>query len=828
MIPLALPVVLLPRRRAPVFCQLRTFLLPFAIIVTSHGVAQQGSPASGNQSGTLTDARPGATAEAGKPAAASSAGLNRAAPAPPPPHPAGRPSIGLALAGGGALSLSEIGVLQWFEEHHIPVDMIAGTSMGALVGALYATGQTPAQLKVVMTDRVFDSVFRIDTDYKNRDFRRREDSRDLPNGLTIGLRHGISLRNAVLTDQGLNSFFDRQFYRYGDRIEFNALPIPFRCLATDLNDASTVTFDHGSLPDTIRASVSLPGIYQPFEINGHEYVDGGVLENLPTQTIHAMHADVTLAVSIPLLPAPQGQLNSILGVLQRSFSVAIEANERRSRTLADVLILPDLNGFSSTDYRKSAELAARGYAAAEQNKGALLKYALDEAQWSEYLRDRASRVAGEPGLVLRAAVQAPNPSASRAIQQLVQPLVGKPIHPDAIESVIAQVRSDGRYNADYTVTYGSAPSAAQSTIASFTQPPTQSPDQPPRPTILVTAADKKTGPPFLVLGGNLEAASNSIAHASVEAILLDQDFGGYGSELRTHILGGTLTDVGSEYFRKLPIGPVGGRVAAGAKLGELFVAPRGGLRREPFDIYQNQVRLSERLLQRAGGGLDLGWTDQRTREFRAGWEMNNIRWVPQVGSGNDNLPNVFGPVQRGRLRFVFDNQDRALVPQFGLHLALEAAYLYHAAGNPLSAASAPQFTAQASVAHRLGDNILVFSLDSGTLLHRNVSEPLRFTLGGPLHLSASAIDEYRGTDFFYLSPVFLRRIASLPQPIGQSIYLGAGYEAGQMRAPDAATTTRQDIFFGIFAETPLGVLTLAPAIGDDGYRKLTFTLGRFF
>lgn len=771
------------------------------------------SPPSLCQSPAATNPAAGRSGEQGgasKSASGSATSNSSTTPAPPPPGPVGRPRIGLALAGGGALAMSEIGVLQWFEEHHIPVDSIAGTSMGALVGALYATGNTPGQIKDMLDSDVFSSVFRISTAYKNRGYRRREDDREMPNAVTIGLRHGISLRNSVLTDQGLNSFFDREFYRYDDRGEFNALPIPFRCIATDLNDARIVTFARGSIPDAVRASVSLPGYFRPFEMNGHEYVDGGVLENLPTQTVHAMQADVTLAVSIPLLPVAKGDLDSIFGVLERSFAVAIEDNDRRSRALADVLMVPDLNGFTSTDYLKVDQLAARGYAAAEQNKAALEKYALNDAQWAEYLRSRASRLPGAPGDVLRVRVKASDPGTAHAVEQLFQPLVNQPMNTDAVEALLADIRSDGRYDADYTVTYEPPPSAGQTN----------------RPILLVTVADKKTGPPFLALGTNVQVQSGSPARATIEGILLDQDFGGYGSELRTHIIGGYLTRFDTEYFRKLPGLPIGGSTgdASGTKLGELFIAPRAGFVREPFYIYQHQVRLSQRLLQTAGGGIDVGWTNQRTRELRAGWEMNNIRWLPEVGSSSDNLPNVLGSRQRARLRFDFDTQDRALVPQFGVHLAAQAGYLFHT----VQSANAPQFTIQASVAHRVDKNLLLLSLDSGTMLHRNVAQPFRFTLGGPLRLSASAIDEYRGTDYFFLSPLFLRRIANLPAPLGQSIYAGVGYEAGQMRAPDASTITRQDVFFGIFAETPLGVITLAPAFGDNGYRKFTFTLGKFF
>ena len=769
--------------------------------------SQGGPPAS-------TSPAAGQKAEQGgasKSAAASSDSAASIQPAPVPAGPTNRPRIGLALAGGSALAESEIGVLQWLEDHHIPVDMIAGTSMGSLVGALYATGKTPTEIKAALTtDYFLNSVLRIDTAYKERGYRRREDSRELPNGITAGLRHGVSFRNSVLTDQGLQSFLDRNFDRYDDSIEFNHLPIPFRCLATDLNDAKTVTFARGSIPDAIRASGSLPVYYRPFEMNGHEYVDGGVLENLPTQTVKDMHPDVILAVSMPLLPVEKGGLGSILDVLQRSFAVAIEDNERRSRLLADVLMIPDLNGFAANDYPKTGQLADRGYNVAEQNKAALLKYALNDEQWAEYLRERASRLPGPPGSVLRIRVKAPDSSTTQAVEQLFRPLVNKPMNPDAIDALLGDIRSDGRYDADYTVAYDTPPSAGREG----------------RPTLVINVDGKKTGPPFLIAGANVQAQSGSRDRVTLETILLNQDLGGYGSELRSHIAGGYLTRFDTEYFRKLPGGPFGGSTgdASGTRLGEFFVAPRVGLTREPFYIYRNQLRLSDRLLQTAGGGADVGWTNQHTIEMRAGWEMNDIRWHLNVGSGSDNLPNVDGSMQRARLRFDYDSQDRALVPQYGVRLAAQAGYLFNATQTP----NTPQFTVQASLAHRIDKYVMLVSLDSGTMLHRNVAQPLRFTLGGPLHLSASAIDEYRGTDYFFLSPLVLRRIASLPAPLGQSIYIGGGYEVGQMRAPDSATITRQDAFFGIFAETPLGVITLTPAFGDNGYRKLSFTLGKLF
>ena len=781
----------------------------------SIALAQNTAPTADAQSAAkATQTGKGSTTELKNPAASQSDSntatgtpldMLSTAPAGVPPGPTDRPRIGLALGGGGALALSEIGALQWLEEHHIPVDVIAGTSMGCMVGALYSTGNSIDQLKAVMNNDVFNSVFSFHTAYKTRSFRRREDDRALPNSLTVGLKHGVSFRNAVLTDQGLNAFLDRQFLRYDDRTEFNTLPIPLRCLATDLNASRTVTFARGSIPDAVRASISIPGAYRPVELNGHEFVDGAVLNNLPTQTVHDMHADVVLAFSLPLAPLGPTDLNSIVGVLQRSFVVAIEGNERQSRKLANVIILPDLTGFGATDYLKADALAQRGYQATEQHKAELLHYAVSTQQWQQYLAQRASRRRGPAGNLLHVRVKAPDPTVTRAVQRKFASLVDQPIRTKVIESLLDEIRSDGRYDADYTIGYESPTDGAD---PNATLDPNAD-----RPSILVTITDKKTGPPFLLVGANVQAETSGVTRGTIEAVLLDQDLGGYGSELRANIKVGFLTQLDAEYYRRL---------YSTGHMGGFFLAPHGGILREPFDIYQHQTRISERLLQHAGGGADVGWSDSRLQEVRLGWQADAIRWQTQIGS--DNQPDILGSAQRLHARYVYDNQDRALVPQYGIRSTTELAYLYNAVSSP----NAPQFTTQLNLAHQIGKNLFIFNTEAGTMFNRNVAQPFRFTLGGPLRLTASAIDEYRGTDYFLVQPAFLRRIAKLPDPLGQSIYLGAAYEAGQMHAPGLPTITRQDIYFGVIAETPLGVITLAPAIGDDGHRKFVFTLGKLF
>ncbi len=525
-------------------------------------------------------------------------------------------------------------------------------------------------------------------------------------------------------------------------------------------------------------------------MDGHDYVDGAILENLPTPQVKAMGANVVLAVSLKLAPVGSGDLSNILGVLQRAFAVGIEVNEAHDRTLANVVIQPDVSRFNAASYNKVSQLAEQGYAAAEANKAALLKYSLSEDQWQQYLAQRNARLHGPPGNVLRVEVDAPNAAVKAAAERLFAPLVNQPVDTDRVTALLSQLRSDGRYDADYTVGYDR--------------------NLRDRPILLVLVKDKPTGPPFLTAGFNLEAQTSGVTRATVNTILLYQDLGGYGSEWRTHIDFGFFSRIQTEYYRKI-------------NWAGFFVAPRANITRTPYYIYSGNTRLSERLDQNMGGGADVGWSDGRTQEIRAGWQLENVRWY--VTTGFDGMPEYRGNAQTARLQYVYDSRDHALVPEFGVRSQTSIGYLYATPNSP----SAPQFVSQLSFSYTVRKkNVLLMNMEGGTMLNRNVAQPFRFTLGGPLRLSAAAIDQYRGTDYFLVTPGYLRRIKSLPAPLSTSLYLGGFYEAGQMRAPDTSTITQQDVFFGIFAETPLGLISFGPALGTNDERKLIFTIGRFF
>ena len=214
--------------------------------------------------------------------------------------PSKPPVIGVALEGGGALGLAHIGVLQWMEDHHIPIDRIAGTSMGALVGALYASGLTPAQMRALATSDAFNGVFTLQTPYADLSYRRRQDRREIPQALTVGLRHGPSLHNALLTDRGVNEFLLTNLPAYNrEELDFNRMPIPFRCVATDLNTLQPSLFPAARCPGRARLHLHSRRLFARQGADGHYLVDGGILDNLPTDVVrNDLHADIVIAIHL--------------------------------------------------------------------------------------------------------------------------------------------------------------------------------------------------------------------------------------------------------------------------------------------------------------------------------------------------------------------------------------------------------------------------------------------------------------------------------------------------------------------------------------------------
>src|SRR5215472_6508611 len=271
---------------------------------------------------------------------------------PAPTPQSARPQIGLALSGGGALGLVEIGVMQWMDQNHIPVDRVAGTSMGSIIAAMYATGMSPNDIKNFAKKINWDEAFLPEPTYRQLSFRRKQDRRNFLVNAPLGLKHGLRGPNGLNSGQAAGLLLDRIAFPVSQTASFDDLPTPFRCVATDMQTGEAVVLHNGSLAQAVRASMALPGVFTPVEMNSRVLADGGMVENIPVEVVRDMGAEVVIAVELRLPPGDVGQLGTLLGVLSRAIDVMITQNERRSLELANVKVVVDMKGFAIDDYNR--------------------------------------------------------------------------------------------------------------------------------------------------------------------------------------------------------------------------------------------------------------------------------------------------------------------------------------------------------------------------------------------------------------------------------------------------------------------------------------------
>ena len=273
------------------------------------------------------------------------------------------PKVGIVLSGGAARGLAHIGVLKVLERAGIPVDVITGTSMGSVVGGLYAVGYSAAQLDTIVRAQDW---FRLLSDPVDR--------RDLPIDrkvaadrllLTLPIyQGGVHLPRGVVPGQRIWELLTRLTWSAHGVRDFRRLPIPFAAVATDLETGQAVVLDHGFLPDAIRASMALPSVFAPVELGPAVLIDGGVVRNLPAHDARALGADVLICSDVTDPLEPRDSIVSLVDVLVQAVSFRVWDSERAERGACDVLIVPDVRAFTSFGFGRAAELMARGEAAA--------------------------------------------------------------------------------------------------------------------------------------------------------------------------------------------------------------------------------------------------------------------------------------------------------------------------------------------------------------------------------------------------------------------------------------------------------------------------------
>ena len=704
-----------------------------------------------------------------------------------------RPVIGLALSGGGALGLAEIGVIQWMDENHIPVDRIAGTSMGSIIGSMYASGMSPEEIRKFAEKINWDQAFLPEPGYTELSYRRKQDRRDFLVAASLGLKHGLKGPNGLNSGQASGLLLDRIAFPYSNMRNFDDLPIPFRCVATDMQSGEAVVLHDGYLADAVRASMAIPGVFTPVELNGRVLADGGMVQNIPVETVRDMGANSIIAIELHYPPGDVGQLSTLVGVLSRAVDVMITQNERHSLALAQAKVRIDMKGFAITDYNRVDELVELGYKTAVSQSAELLPYAItDPTEWQQYLDERNARKQA-PVKPEKIVVTGADSDSNRRIQHRLEKSVQAPIDLHAVETQLTRIAGEGQFD--------------RLGYEGFTQNGV--------PALRVTAHEKTYGPPFIDLAVNVEGSGVATFDFSAGTRITFMDLFHRGGEWRSDLLFGSSNLAATEYYQPLWRSP-------------FFVAPYVFASKYSRNSFSGLTRIAVFGDERAGGGFDVGINSGHRSEFRIGYRLFEGKLAPLIGAAG--LSIVHGSTGEFRARFVWDGQDSPSVPSRG---SRAVATLSRVLQSPDLPKPITQLDLQSSHLVPVGQKTSLFMDVSGGTSFQGAAGPFQiFSLGGPFRLGAYLPDEFLGNHYAYTSLGFRRELYRMPQLVGKKIYWGGWYEAGSAfgtKAGDPGPVVIRGTFnLGVIADTIVGPIALAGSVSPTGQSRVNFSIGRLF
>ncbi len=718
------------------------------------------------------------------------------------PNPLQRPRICLVLSGGGARGMAHIGVLKVLEELKIPIDCIAGTSMGAVVGGLYASGMTAAQIDATIRSVDWQEAFRDAPPRRDLAFRRKQDDRNFLVRLPLGLKHGqILLPKGLIQGQKLQETLRQLTLPFGNDTNFDLLPTPFRAVATDLVTGNAVLLDKGDLALAMRASISAPGVFAPVESQGLLLVDGGLAENLPIDVARGMHADILIVSDVSFPLQPREALDSALTISNQMLAILVRKDADRQRATlgaADMLIEPKLGTASSTDFTAAGSTIAAGESAARELLARLDTLSVGDAAYRDYLARRAARAPGMPEIKF-VRIDEKSKRYEKTIMAEMQPLVGKPLDPSAVGTRITELYGLGNFETiDYSLVSEGEGADEDSGLE-------------------IRARRKSWGPNYVRFGLSLEDdfQGNSRYNAAARFILTELNT--LGAELVTDVQFGSDQKIVSEFYQPLNAAR------------SWFVAPSLRIEGKDLPIYTNNVETADFRNRELEGDLDVGTTIGNWGEIRVGYHRSN-------GAMHDNYgdPALVQPQYNNGeffFKFSYDRLDNVHFPRDGQTFSVQ----WDANRVDLGGDFAfDKVQADWLMARSDGRNTILLWTTAGVTDGNINSTALQdfYSLGGFFNLSGLAPQSLLGPNYAITRAIYFRRISRGGEGLFEvPIYIGMSLELGntwQQRSDMNVGSARKDGSVFVAFDTFLGPLYLGTGYDTAGYSAFSLFLGRTF
>lgn len=703
-----------------------------------------------------------------------------------------RPRVGLVLGGGGARGAAHIGVLKELERLQIPVDAIAGTSMGAVVGGLYATGMSADDLEDLVSSLDWAGALSDKPNRKDLSFRRKQDDSQSPIDFELGVRGTeLVLPKGAIQGQKLDLLLRELTFDVSHIRKFDDLPIPFRAIASDIERGEIWIMDGGNLAQSIRASMSVPGVFAPVRIGDRLLVDGGLIGNLGVNVMQDMGVDVIIAVDVEFPLYGPEELDSALTISEQMLTILIRKETlRQIERLGpqDILIRPDLGTFASTNFNDILETVEPGQAAAREQASKLEALSLGKAAWDTYLSQRTHSAASASHLAFVRIID-DGELAPEVLQLKLSVKAGDPID----HALLA-------HNADRLYGLGLYEKVSYELV-----------EEGGRTGVEYRARSKSWGPNFLQFGVSLEDDFEGSTAFNLEARMTRAGINRLGAEWRNDLRLGTDPKLFSEFYQPL------------SSDSRLFIAPHISVEQSNINAFAADTRIARLRVTEAEVGIDIGRELGRIGEFRVG--LFRGAGEARVRVGDPALPNIDFSAGGAFARLRFDSLDNARFPRRGMRSDIKWTLSRPGLG---ADSDFDTIEGEATQTWSRGKNSLHLGVSYATTLESDGAFQDFFPMGGFLRLSGLERGEIAGPHAALAKVVYYRRIGDTTGIMDTPIYLGMSAEAGNV------WRTRSEISFdsmilngSLFVgfDTILGPVYLAAGFAEHGQSNFYLFIG---
>jgi len=702
-----------------------------------------------------------------------------------------RPRIGLVLSGGGARGFAHIGVLKVLEENDVPIDFIVGTSMGSIIGGLYAIGLSPDEIEQGVKSIAWDKVFSDFAYREYKTFRRKQDDFDFFNIYRVGITSdGLQLSPSLIEGQQIELALDRLAYPGFHINDYDNFRIPFRAIATNIENGEPFVIKSGNIARAMRASMSIPGALPPITIDGTLLVDGGIASNIPIDIARSMGADIIIVVDVSAPLADKDTIKSSIDITSQLTTIMTRriANQQlKTLTDKDVLIIPAEDEISSSDFELYPQLIKAGEDAANEQLAAIKKLSLPGKSYAEY-KASLQKIAHTEPVIDFIEIHNATDLDDEIMKVRIHQKIGNPLDVPQLEKDLSYI-----YGLDFS----------SSVVYSLEQ-------RDGKTGLIIYVRDREWAQSYLQFGLSIKSAANLGSFTNFDAAYNKRNLNSMAGEFRATASLGSEPELGAEIYQPL-----------NREL-DVFVSAKAGLYSTIFPIVvDNNIDSIERF-QRNTLNLSVGRIFKQTTELRLGLTHSNGRTITLSGDSSANSDFTEGFIFA---RLFHDSLDNLSFPNSGFFSSIT----YRSSKESLDSDSNYDQVELLLSGAGTYDRYTVFSRAIfDTSIDNDAPYNALYRRGGFLELSGTLDRELAGQHFGLIEAAFYRRLGNITfLPIYSGFSIEAGNAWDQYDDINADNTTIGGSLF-IGADTFIGPLYFAIGATDNGETALYFNLGQTF